>query len=139
MCRNIRGGTFYCVDTLTRKRQSLKTTSEADAQRIVHAKNEALRTPQVILHALLSAGPLFPMISTWKESDRAKAFIRRCRRVEVSGVEIPINDFTRLTHRCHEEMNRFIHLILRCSRLLKDEITLMNENNARDLLTFSCF
>jgi integrase len=31
-------------------------------------------------------GYLFPQIATWKESDRAKAFSRRCRLVGVSGV-----------------------------------------------------
>jgi len=31
---------------------------------------------------------LFPQVSRWKESDRAKAFIRRCRLVGVSGVSL---------------------------------------------------
>jgi integrase len=33
-------------------------------------------------------GYLFPRIAAWKESDRAKAFIRRCRLVGVSGVSL---------------------------------------------------
>ena len=41
-----------------------------------------------ILRTLPSEGPLFPMLSLWKESDRAKAFIRRCTRVGVSGVSL---------------------------------------------------
>jgi len=39
--RNHRGGKFYCVDTLTNKRESLKTADEQASQRIVNARNEA--------------------------------------------------------------------------------------------------
>lgn len=35
-----------------------------------------------------ATGYLFPQIVKWKESDRAKAFIRRCRLVKVSGVSL---------------------------------------------------
>jgi integrase len=31
---------------------------------------------------------LFPQLVRWKESDRAKAFIRRCRLVQVSGISL---------------------------------------------------
>jgi integrase len=41
-----------------------------------------------ILQARPSSGYLFPQIVRWKESDRAKAFIRRCRLVKVSGVSL---------------------------------------------------
>jgi len=41
-----------------------------------------------ILRSLPTSGYLFPMISQWKESDRAKAFIRRRRLAEVSGVSL---------------------------------------------------
>jgi integrase len=41
-----------------------------------------------ILKRRPNLGPLFPMVSRWKESDRAKAFIRRCKLVEVSGVTL---------------------------------------------------
>ena len=43
--RNLRGGKFYCVDTLTGKRASLGTRSEDEATQIVQAKNQALRQP----------------------------------------------------------------------------------------------
>jgi hypothetical protein len=43
--RNIRGGKFYCVDTLTGKRTSLGTPSEDEALQVVQAKNQALRQP----------------------------------------------------------------------------------------------
>ena len=33
-------------------------------------------------------GPLFPLVAPWKESDRAKAFMRRCQRVGISGVSL---------------------------------------------------
>jgi integrase len=42
-----RGGTFYCEDTKTSERKSLRTKDEAEAERLVHAKNEAERQPQI--------------------------------------------------------------------------------------------
>jgi integrase len=39
-----------------------------------------------LLRARPVTGYLFPQIALWKESDRGKAFIRRCRLVGVSGV-----------------------------------------------------
>jgi integrase len=42
-----RGGTFYCEDTNTGDRKSLRTKDEAEAGRLVHAKNEAVRQPQI--------------------------------------------------------------------------------------------
>jgi integrase len=41
-----------------------------------------------ILKSRPSSGYLFPMIASWKHSDRAKAFIRRCKLVEVSGISL---------------------------------------------------
>jgi len=41
-----------------------------------------------ILRARPASGLLFPQVAKWKESDRAKAFIRRCRLVGVSGVSL---------------------------------------------------
>src|SRR5437016_7729997 len=41
-----------------------------------------------ILESRPVTGYLFPQIVRWKESDRAKAFIRRCRLVQVSGVSL---------------------------------------------------
>ncbi len=48
--RNIRGGKFYCVDTLTGKRTSLGTQNEDEATQLVQAKNQALRQPVLNLH-----------------------------------------------------------------------------------------
>ena len=41
-----------------------------------------------ILSSLPGEGFLFPMIALWKQADRGKAFIRRCRLVQVSGVSL---------------------------------------------------
>jgi integrase len=41
-----------------------------------------------ILRSRPATGYLFPQIVLWKESDRAKAFIRRCRLAGVSGVSL---------------------------------------------------
>jgi integrase len=35
-----------------------------------------------------ATGYLFPLVVGWKESDRAKAFMRRCRLVGVSGISL---------------------------------------------------
>ncbi len=43
--RGIRGDRFYCVDTTTGKRTSLRTTNEDDARQIVEAKNKSERQP----------------------------------------------------------------------------------------------
>lgn len=48
--RNIRGGKFYSVDTLTGKRTSLGTQNEDEATQLVQAKNQALRQPVLNLH-----------------------------------------------------------------------------------------
>jgi hypothetical protein len=41
-----------------------------------------------ILERRPTTGCLFPQVVQWKESDRAKAFIRRCKLVGVSGVSL---------------------------------------------------
>lgn len=41
-----------------------------------------------ILRSRPQAGLLFPMLGLWKQADRGKAFIRRCRLVKVSGVSL---------------------------------------------------
>jgi hypothetical protein len=43
--RGVRNGAFYCVDTKTGKRTSLRTGNEDEARQIVHAQNQALRQP----------------------------------------------------------------------------------------------
>jgi len=41
--RRCRGDKFYCVDTQTGKRTSLRTTNEDEARQLVEAKNTAER------------------------------------------------------------------------------------------------
>ncbi len=43
--RGIRGDTFYCVDTNTGKRTSLRTGNPEQARQIVEARNQAQRQP----------------------------------------------------------------------------------------------
>ena len=43
---------------------------------------------EAVLRTLPKEGPLFPMLSKWDEAWRAKAFIRRCKRVGVNGVSL---------------------------------------------------
>lgn len=50
ICRGIRGGHYYCVDTQTGKRTSLGTTNEDEARQLVEAKNNAERQPVLNLH-----------------------------------------------------------------------------------------
>jgi hypothetical protein len=45
ICRGIRGGAYYCVDTKTGKRTSLGTTNADDARQVIEAKNNAERQP----------------------------------------------------------------------------------------------
>jgi len=49
-CRGIRGGNYYCVDTTTGKRTSLRTTNADEARQIVEAKNNSQRQPVLNLH-----------------------------------------------------------------------------------------
>ena len=42
ICRGIRGGAYYCVDTKTGKRTSLGTTNADDARQIIEAKNNSV-------------------------------------------------------------------------------------------------
>jgi integrase len=43
---------------------------------------------EAILRERPASGYLFPQIAEWKHSDRAKAFIRRCKLIGVSGVSL---------------------------------------------------
>jgi hypothetical protein len=47
--RGERGSIFYCVDTETGTRTSLKTKDRDTAQQIVFAKNQSLRQPSLNL------------------------------------------------------------------------------------------
>jgi integrase len=65
-----RGGTFYCEDTTTGKRTSLFTKNEEEAERLVHAKNESERNPQLnraIGMAYLSGTDPDSVTRTWQD------------------------------------------------------------------------
>lgn len=57
---------------------------KTDSNALIRLGETAVR----ILQSRPKTGCLFPQIARWKESDRAKAFIRRCRLVGVSGVSL---------------------------------------------------
>ncbi len=42
-------GVFYAMDSETRKKQSLRTRSKSEARRLLAAKNESARQPQLNL------------------------------------------------------------------------------------------
>jgi integrase len=68
--RGIRGGKFYCVDTVTRKRTSLNTLDEDEARQIAEAKNQAERQPEInlqIAKAYLAATDENFINRTWRE------------------------------------------------------------------------
>jgi integrase len=46
------------------------------------------KTLEKVLQQLPTTGPLFPLLSTFSESDRASRFRRRCHRVGVQGVTL---------------------------------------------------
>ena len=61
---------FYSLDTLTRKRQSLKTSDAETAQRLANALNEACKQPAInlqIAKAYLAAADSGFVKRTWRE------------------------------------------------------------------------
>jgi len=63
ICRGIRGGAYYCVDTATGKRTSLGPQDEDEARQIIEAKNQSERQPvlnlQIAKAYLAGADPNF--------------------------------------------------------------------------------
>ncbi|HTI98726.1 MAG TPA: hypothetical protein VL527_07465 [Dongiaceae bacterium] len=65
-----RGGTFYLEDTQNGKRTSLRTKDHAEAQRLVHARNEADRLPQFNIRmgmAYMAASDPHVATRTWND------------------------------------------------------------------------
>src|SRR5262245_52831515 len=63
------GGVFYCEDRTTRKQFSLRTRDKEEAQRLLHARNEAVRQPVLnlqIARAYLTAGDPALTARTWQ-------------------------------------------------------------------------
>ena len=70
ICRGIRGGAYYCVDTTTGKRTSLGTTDPDAARQIIEARNTAERQPVLnlqIAKAYLAAADQTYVKRTWCE------------------------------------------------------------------------
>lgn len=71
ICRNSRGGRFYCVDTKTNRRTSLNTSDPHAAEEIVRAKNEAAKQPALNLQlakAYLSGADGTLSSRTWADA-----------------------------------------------------------------------
>ena len=74
ICRGIRGGAYYCVDTTTGKRTSLGTTNADDAQQIIEAKNNSVRQPILnlqIAKAYLAGSDDSMKTRTWQNAIEA--------------------------------------------------------------------
>jgi len=69
--RRGRNDTYYCVDTQTKKRTSLKTSDKYEAQRFLNARNEAALQPMLnlqIARAYLFGSSDQIATRTWKEA-----------------------------------------------------------------------
>ena len=65
-----RGNVFYCEDRSTGQQKSLQTRDEAEAQRIIQAKNDAVKLPQmnlVMAKTYLSAQNPKMITRTWAD------------------------------------------------------------------------
>jgi integrase len=74
MQRGLRGGTFYCIDSHTGKRESLTTKDPSEAAQILLAKNQAVRQPALNLQmakALLAASDDELGRRTWQQAINA--------------------------------------------------------------------
>ena len=72
--RGIRSGAFYCVDTNTGKRTSLRTGNEDEARQIIEAKNQAERQPVLnlqIAKAYLAGTDNGIATHTWQQAIEA--------------------------------------------------------------------
>jgi integrase len=69
--RGERHGTIYCIDTVTRQRTSLNTKDAEEAQRLIDAKNDALRQPMLnlqIAKAYLAGSDSGITTRTWQDA-----------------------------------------------------------------------
>lgn len=99
--RGTRGGMFYCVDKLTRKRNSLGTRDEAEAKQIVEAKNIAERQPALnmqIAKAYIAGSDNGVNSRTWRNAIEALTETKygsnkeRWLRVAKDGALTPVLD-----------------------------------------------
>ena len=74
--RGNRGGAFYCVDTQTGKRTSLRVASEDEAHQLIEAKNQSQRQPMLnlqIARAYLAGTDSAMNTRTWQQAIEALA------------------------------------------------------------------
>jgi len=74
ICRGIRGGAYYCVDTKTGKRTSLGTTNADAARQVIEAKNNSERQPVLnlqIAKAYLAGSDNGITTRTWRQAIEA--------------------------------------------------------------------
>jgi integrase len=80
ICRGIRGGAYYCVDTKTGKRTSLGTTNADDAKQIIEARNNSERQPVLnlqIAKAYLAGSDNGITTRTWQHAIEALTSTKR--------------------------------------------------------------
>jgi len=80
ICRGIRGGAYYCVDTQTGKRTSLGTANADDAKQIIEAKNNSERQPVLnlqIAKAYLAGSDNGITTRTWQHAIEALISIKQ--------------------------------------------------------------
>jgi hypothetical protein len=68
-----RGNVFYCEDRTTGQQKSLQTRDEEQAQRVIQAKNDAVKLPQmnlVMAKTYLSAQDPKMITRTWADVRR---------------------------------------------------------------------
>ena len=74
ICRGIRGGAYYCVDTTTGKRTSLGTNDADAARQIIDARNNSERQPILnlqIAKAYLAGSDNGIKTRTWQQAIEA--------------------------------------------------------------------
>jgi hypothetical protein len=92
-----RGAVFYCEDQTTGQQKSLQTRDEAEARRVVQAKNDAVKLPQmnlVMAKTYLSAQDPKMIVRTWadagerfSEDTKSAAFINTALK---SAIRCPV-------------------------------------------------
>ena len=80
--RGNRGGAFYCVETATGKRTSLRVASEDEARQLIEAKNQAQRQP------LLNLQIGFPV---WRRSMNARRDLDLRKQLAYRGQSLSRN------------------------------------------------
>jgi hypothetical protein len=89
ICRSSRGGKFYCVDTTTGHRTSLRTTNQDEARQLVEAKNIAHRQPTLNLQLARAYRPCAHIQSSMLHIERVSGDATSGRLVHSPDVVNP--------------------------------------------------